>query len=77
VIARVHSFAAVDARARRDTPEVPDTAGAPCVDVPLPDLTRFNELLSISAVPQDSADEPFTTRADVAPPPGRSSVVFT
>lgn len=76
VIARTRSFAAADARARSDSPAAPDTAGAPYVDVPLPDLSRFNALLSSSAVPRDSADEPFTIRADVASPPEQSSVVF-
>src|SRR6185437_5449885 len=38
VIARVRSFALIEARARPEYPVVPDTAAAPCVDVPLPDL---------------------------------------
>jgi transposase len=77
VIARVRSFALIEARARPEYPVVPDTAAAPCVDVPLPDLSRFNALLSSAAVPPDAADEPFTIRADVASPAVRSSVVFT
>lgn len=76
VIARVRSFADADARVRPQSPTVPDTAGASYVDVPLPNLSRFNELLSRSAVLQDSADEPFTIRADAASPPGQSCVVF-
>jgi len=77
VIARARSFALVEARARPEYSVVPDTAAASCVDVPLPDLSRFNALLSSAAVPPDAADEPFTIRADVASPAGRSSVVFT
>jgi transposase len=76
VIARTRSVAAAESRTRPSAPVAPDTAGAPWVDVPLPDLRRFNELLGGSAAPHDSADEPFTVRADVSSPPGRSSVLF-
>lgn len=77
VIARTRGFAAAELRARAGTPVVSDTTAAPWVDVPLPDLNRFNELLSSSVVPhEDSANEPFTVRADASSPPGQSSVVF-
>jgi hypothetical protein len=76
VIARTRSFAAVESRTRPSAPVASDTAAAPWVDVPLPDLSRFNELLSSSVVPHDSTDEPFTVRADVSAPPGQSSVLF-
>jgi hypothetical protein len=76
VIARTRGIAAAESPTRSSAPVAPDTAGAPWVDVPLPDLSRFNELLSSSVVPHDSADESFTVRADVSSPPGRSSVLF-
>jgi transposase len=76
VIERTRSFASAESPARPSAPVVPDAAGAPGAHVPLPDLSRFNQLLSSSAVADDSADEPFTVRADVAPPQGQSIVVF-
>jgi len=75
VIERTRSFAAAE-RARPDTPMVPGTIAAPWVDVPLPDLNRFNQLLNSAAVPDDSAAEPFTIRADAASPQEQSIVVF-
>jgi hypothetical protein len=76
VIERARSFASAELRTHPGTPVVPDAAGIPRVDVPLPDLSRFNELLSGSAVPDDSARQPFTVRADVASSQGQSIVVF-
>jgi transposase len=76
VIERTRSFASAELPARPSTPVVADMAAAPWVDVPSPDLNRFNQLLNSAAVADDSVDEPFTVRADVAPPQGRSIVVF-
>jgi hypothetical protein len=76
VIERTRSFAAAELRARSNAAEVADTIGASWVDVPLPDLNRFNELLNSSADHHDRADEPFTVRADVTPPQGQNTVIF-
>jgi hypothetical protein len=76
VIERARSFAAAELRARPGAPAAPDAIAAPWVEVPLPDLSRFNALLNHATTPHDAADESFTVRADVASPPGQSSVVF-
>jgi hypothetical protein len=76
VIARTQSLAAAELRARSGAPAAPDTMGAPQVDVPLPDLSRFNELLDSAAVSSPDAAPSFTVRADAASPPGQSSVVL-
>lgn len=46
VIQRVQSLAAIEATNRDATASRDEAAGAPRVDVPLPDLGRFNQLLS-------------------------------
>lgn len=75
VIERTRSFAAVE-RARPGTPMVPEAMQAPWVDVPLPDLNRFNQLLSTADVADESVAEPFTVRADAACSREQSIVVF-
>jgi transposase len=76
VIERARSFAAAESRASSSAPVVSDATGAPWVQVPLPDLSRFNQLLNSSTGPEDSAAEPFTVRADAVSPEGQSIVVF-
>jgi transposase len=76
VIARTRSFAAAELRARSTAPVVSDTAGASWVNVPMPDLSRYDEHLNSSAVARGSADNPLTVRADVSSPPGQNSVLF-
>jgi hypothetical protein len=46
VIQRTQSLAAIEATNREATAPRAEAAGAPRVDVPLPDLGRFNQLLS-------------------------------
>ena len=46
------------------------------VHVPLPDLSRFNQLLNSLASQDDLPDESLTIRADVVSPGTRSNVVF-
>jgi transposase len=46
VIQRTQSLAAIEATNRDATASRAEVAGAPRVDVPLPDLSRFNQLLS-------------------------------
>jgi hypothetical protein len=76
VIERTRGFASAELRARPSAPVVPDTAGAPWVDVPLPDLSRFDQFLNGAAGPEDSVDEPLIVRTDVASPQGQSLVIF-
>jgi len=76
VIARTRSFAAAELRARPNAPVTSDTTGALWVNVPMPDLSRYDEHLNSSAVARGSADDPLTARADVSSPPGQSSVLF-
>jgi hypothetical protein len=64
VIARTLSFAAIESRTH-STPLTLDPAELQ-VQVPLPDLSRFNELLGSSASPCDPPGEAFTIRADTA-----------
>ena len=45
VIQRAQSLAAIEATNRDDAASRAEAAGAPRVDVPLPDLGRFNQLL--------------------------------
>ncbi len=50
VIQRTRSLAALAAATREETAPAPETSLIPAVHVPLPDLSRFNQLLSDSAV---------------------------
>jgi hypothetical protein len=50
VIQRTRSLAAIEAAKRGVTAAIPEASATPRVDVPLPDLSRFNELLSSPAV---------------------------
>ncbi len=49
VIQRTRSLAAIEAANREPTTSSSDSSTAPCVNVPLPDLGRFNQLLSCPA----------------------------
>jgi hypothetical protein len=46
VIQRTRSLAAIDATKRDAVATTSEAAAAPRVDVPLPDLSRFNQLLT-------------------------------
>jgi hypothetical protein len=46
VIQRTRSLAAIEATKREGATTVAEAPAAPRVDVPLPDLSRFNQLLS-------------------------------
>lgn len=76
VIERTRSFAAIDLRSHPSVVVVPGPAEALRVDVPLPDLSRFNQLLNSAVISSESVDEPFTVRADVTPSEGENIVVF-
>jgi hypothetical protein len=73
VIERTRSFAATESRSHPGAAVVPDAASAPGVHVPLPDLSRFNQLLDSSAASQD---ESFTVHADAASHDGQGTVIF-
>jgi transposase len=76
VIERTRSFAALESQTRSSSNAASDVIGAPQVQVPLPDLSRFNQLLNGPAGQDDLPDEALTIRADAAPPEGRNIVVF-
>ena len=76
VVERARSFAALESRTRPSAPTPSDTIAASGVHVPLPDLSRFNQLLSSGATPEDSPVDSFASRVDAAPPESPSNVVF-
>jgi transposase len=77
VIERTRGFAAPESQASRPLAAIPDSVAASQVDVPLPDLSRFNQLLEGAADRDEWPDEALGMRADVAAPESRSPVVFT
>jgi hypothetical protein len=76
VLERTRGFAASESQASRSSPAIPDSIAAPQVDVPLPDLSRFNQLLGGPVDRDELPDEALGMRADVAPPESRSNVFF-
>jgi transposase len=77
VIERTRGFAAIESPARPSPPALGDSALASQVAVPMPDLSRFNQLLGSAVSRDDSPDEALIMRADAAPPASRSNVFFT
>jgi transposase len=75
VIERTRSLAAIDAQASRCAVSVPSSSIAPGVQVPLPDLKRFDELLVGAASPHDEPGETCTVCA-AAPSVGKPNAVF-
>ena len=76
VIERTHGFALLESRALPSARAIPNATAASQVHVPLPDLSRFNQLLNSLAAQDDLPDESLTIRADVVSPETRSNVVF-
>jgi transposase len=76
VIERTRGFASIESQARSSSAAVPDSILTSQVHVPMPDLSRYNELLGGLASPADSPDEALILRADVAPPESGSNVFF-
>ena len=76
VIARTRGLAAIELQANSSSPAVLDSILASQVDVPLPDLSCFNQLLTGALDRDESLDDVLTVRAGVAPPEGHSHVVF-
>jgi transposase len=77
VIQRTHSLGAIEAMTRPAAPPIPAPTAAAGVQVPRPDLSRFDQLLFGPASPDDSHDEIMTRQlcdTSVASP---VSVFFT
>jgi hypothetical protein len=77
VLERTRGLAMLESRACPSSPAAPDAVGTSRVDVPLPDLSRFNQLLSGPVAPDDSLDEALTICADAVSPESHGDVVFT
>jgi hypothetical protein len=75
IIERTRSFAAIDAT-RGVSSSAPDSIPGPSVHVPLPDLTRFNQLLNDPEDRDGGSDKALTVRADAAAPECQGSVIF-
>lgn len=76
VIAKTQGFASLESQVRPSARANVDAIPASEVHVPLPDLSRFNQLLSGCGTPGDSPNESFTLHADVATAEGPSHVTF-
>jgi hypothetical protein len=76
VIERTRGFASIESQARGSSAAVPDPILTSQVHVPLPDSSRFNQLLGGPVSRDDSPDEALIMRADVAPPESGSNVFF-
>jgi transposase len=76
VIERTRGFAAIESQADRSSPAVLGSILATQVNVPLPDLSRFNQLLGGPVSQDELPEDVLTIRTDVAPPEGRNNVSF-
>jgi transposase len=76
IIARTRSFAAIESQSRCGSSSASESNPASPVQVPLPDLNSFNQLLNTAANRDDGQDKTFTVRADAASPECRGSVFF-
>jgi transposase len=76
IIERTRSFAAIEAATRRESSSAPDSIPAPLVHVPLPDLSRFNQLLGDPEERDGGPDKALLVRADTATPECQSTVIF-
>jgi hypothetical protein len=76
VIERTRGFASIESPARGSSVAVPDSILTSQVHVPVPDLSRYNQLLGGHVSRVESPDEALIMRADVAPPESGSNVFF-
>ncbi len=76
IIERTRGLAAIESRTGAASLATLGPGGAPPVHVPLPDLSRFNQLLSGPVSQGEAPEEALTIRADAVPPEGQSHVVF-
>jgi hypothetical protein len=76
VIERTRSFAATESQPRRSLSSEHDSIPALAVQVPVPDLSCFNQLLDNTVGSERSHDQAFTVRVDTASPESQR-LVFT
>ena len=76
VIERTRSFAAIEPRPRDETATTSESIPATLVQVPLPDLSRFNQLLDDSVNRDNGHAKAYTVRADTTLPESQSNVFF-
>jgi transposase len=76
VIERTRGFASIESPARGSSVAVPDSILTSQVHVPVPDLSRYNQLLGGHGSRVESPDEALIMHADVAPPESGSNVFF-
>src|SRR5271157_3360299 len=71
VIQRTRSLAVIEAASRDHSASIPEPATAAGVSVPLPDLRRFDRLLTGSANEDESSNEALTIQCREGPPMGQ------
>jgi hypothetical protein len=76
VLERTKGFARVELAANGSSPTVLDSIAASQVDVPLPDLSQFNQLLGHLTDQDDWAGGARNQRADASAAEGQNHVVF-
>jgi transposase len=74
VIQRTRSLAMVEAISRDSSASVPEPTGSSAVSVPLPDLSRFDRLLSGAVGEDESSAEALTMRCPESSPVGQVTV---
>jgi len=76
VIQRTQSMAAIEATLRNPAPSIPDAAAAAWVHVPLPDLSRFDQLLGDPGNRDESNDEILNIQCRDTSAAGQVTVFF-
>src|SRR5262245_17323449 len=76
VIRRTRSLGAIAASTPDPAVSIPTTYAAAGIAVPLPDLGRFDQLLSGGLNPNDHSDDLMQMQSNDTPVPGRVSVVL-
>jgi hypothetical protein len=77
VIQRTRSLGAIAALVPEPAPSIPPTYAAAGISVPLPDLSRFDQLLSGGPNPDDCSPDVMKIQSYDTPVADRVSVVFT
>jgi transposase len=76
IIQKTHTLAASKTQARPSSPSAVESITVSQVQVPLPDLSLFNQLLGSSTCRDDVHNEAFSTRADDASPESQNARFF-
>src|SRR5262249_48278086 len=76
IIERTRGLAAIESRTGVASLATPGTEGPPPVQVPRPDLSRFNQLLSGPVSQGEAPEAALTVRADAMAQQGQSHVAF-